>query len=79
VLVDGVPRTIVGVARPEFRLPDVNFVGAQVWTPFVVPPPDPARGHEARMTVLWALGRLRNGVTPTQAEAEGMAAARGLV
>src|SRR6266850_1684170 len=75
VAVDGRPFTIVGVARPGFRFPDRE---ALVWTPMEVqqPSPDAVAGQRGRMNVLFALARLRPGITPLQAEAEGTAAAR---
>src|SRR5206468_10952125 len=75
IVVDGTPRTIVGVARPEFRFPDRN---ALVWTPLEVqqPSPDAVPGQRGRMSLLWGLARLRPGVTPALAEAEVTAPAR---
>jgi len=77
VLVDGKPFTIVGVARPDLRYPEWNPL---LWTPLVVqqPPPDGVSGAQGRMTVLWALGRLKPSMTRQQAEAEGTAAARSM-
>ncbi len=78
LLVDGVPRTVVGVARPEFRFPDRN---ALLWTPMEVqqPSPDAVAGERGRMNVIWALARLLPSTTPAQAEAEGTAAARSTI
>jgi len=78
LIVDGRPHTIVGVARPGFAFPDRNTL---LWTPYEVqrPSPDAVAGRSGRMTVLFALARLRPGVTPVQAEAEGTAAARTTV
>ena len=78
IVVDATPRTILGVARPEFRFPDRN---ALVWTPLEVqePSPDAVAGQRGRMSVLWALARLRPRATAAQAEAEGTAAARATV
>ena len=78
VAIDGKPHTIVGVARPGFSFPSRD---ALLWTPLDVqePSPDAVAGRRGRMTVMYALGRLRPGVTPAQAEAEGTAAARTTV
>jgi putative ABC transport system permease protein len=75
VAVDGRPCTIVGVARPGFRFPDRD---ALMWTPMEVqqPSPDAVAGQRGRMSVLFALARLRPGITPMQAAAEGTAAAQ---
>jgi putative ABC transport system permease protein len=85
IVIDGRPRTIVGVARPgfEFRTFEMrdNGSNAPMWTPLEVaqPSPDAVAGQRGRMTVLWAAARLRPGMTPQQAEAEGTAAARSTV
>src|SRR5262249_30044812 len=85
IVIDGRPRTIVGVARPGFEFPAFQSRGgdtnAPLWTPLEVaqPSPDAVAGQRGRMTVLFAVARLRPGVTPQQAEAEGTAAARSTV
>ena len=78
VAIDGKPHTIVGVARPGFSFPSRD---ALLWTPLDVqePSPDAVAGRRGRMTVMYTLGRLRPGITPAQAEAEGTAAARTTV
>jgi predicted permease len=78
VVVDGRPYTIVGVARPGFAFPNPD---ALMWTPLEVqqPSPDAVAGRRGRMSLLWALARLRPGVTPAQAEAEGTIAARSTI
>jgi putative ABC transport system permease protein len=70
VNIDDRMRMIVGVARPElaFPTPRVRF-----WIPAVIPADADAPN---RTVVFTTLGRLRTGVTPEQAEAEGTAAAR---
>jgi putative ABC transport system permease protein len=75
VIVDGRPFVIVGVARPGFAFPDRNTL---LWTPMAVrrPSPDTVAGKRGQMNVLSAIARLRPGVTPEQAAAEGTAAAR---
>ncbi|HJZ71353.1 MAG TPA: ABC transporter permease, partial [Vicinamibacterales bacterium] len=73
--VDGVPATIVGVARPGLAFPDAD---ARLWKPLIIPPPstDATAARRGRVSVQFALARLKPGVTPAQAEAEGTAAAR---
>jgi hypothetical protein len=84
VVIDGRARTIVGVARPGFEFPAFERGGdgnAPLWTPLEVaqPSPDAVAGRRGRMTVLFAVARLRPGITPQQAEAEGTAAARSTI
>ena len=78
LLIDAKPATIVGVARPGLAFPDRD---ALLWMPLVIPPPsaDAVAGRRGRMSVLFALARLKPGVTPAQAEAEGTATARSTV
>ena len=73
--IDGKPYEVVGIARPGLAFPDPATL---LWTPMAVqqPAPDAVAGQRGTMTVLFALGRLRPGITPRQAEAEGTAAAR---
>jgi predicted permease len=75
VVVDGKPYRVVGVARPGFAFPQRDTL---IWTPLEVmlPAPDAVAGQRGRMTVIFAVARLRPGVTPQQAAAEGTAAAR---
>jgi putative ABC transport system permease protein len=74
LVVDGRPRVIIGVAQPGFAFPNPENL---FWMPYVMPKPggDP---KQPNMRVVVALGRLRTGVTPEQAEAEGTAAARSV-
>ncbi|HYH44212.1 MAG TPA: ADOP family duplicated permease, partial [Thermoanaerobaculia bacterium] len=73
IFLDGRLRRIVGVAPPGFDFPTPEVV---LWTPHVFPRAvNPA---ERGLQVFPALGRLRPGVTPAQAAAEGTAAARAL-
>jgi putative ABC transport system permease protein len=76
--IDGRPATIVGVARPGLAFPDHDVL---LWMPLVIPPPatDAVAGRRGRMSVQFALARLKPGVTTAQAEAEGTAAARSTV
>jgi putative ABC transport system permease protein len=78
VVIDGKPFQIIGVARAGFAFPDGD---ALMWTPLEVmlPAPDAVAGQRGRMTVIFALARLRPGVAPQQAEAEGTAAARSTI
>jgi predicted permease len=62
LLVDGTPRTVVGVVAPRFHFPEF----AQLWTPLGAAPPD--GGREARD--LGVVGRLRPGVSREAADAE---------
>jgi putative ABC transport system permease protein len=78
IVIDGTPATIVGVAKPGLAFPDR---GARLWMPLVIPPPaaDAVAGRSGRMSVQFALARLKPGVTAAQAEAEGTTAARSTV
>jgi putative ABC transport system permease protein len=78
LVVDGKPATIIGVARPGFFFPTPDTL---VWTPRQVqrPSEDAAPGRRGTVSVVFALARLKPGITPAQAEAEGTAAARGTV
>jgi putative ABC transport system permease protein len=78
VVVDGRPFVVVGVAQPGFSFPDPQTLA---WTPLAVrrPAPDAVPGGRGLMGVVNALARLRPGVTPAQAEAEGTAAARATI
>ena len=70
VLVNGEPRTVIGVIPPEFDFPD----NAQLWVPprFAVPPhpTEPNEDPSARFDTHYfeTYGRLRPAVTPAQAE-----------
>jgi predicted permease len=70
--IDGKPTTVVGVMPREFAFPDRE---TRAWLPFTVPS---VRGDVGvtRITIFQALARLRPGVTPEQASAEGTARAR---
>jgi putative ABC transport system permease protein len=78
VVVDGKPSTIIGVARPGFYFPSRDTL---MWSPLEVlkPSTDAVAGQRGAMNVITAFARLRPGVTPQQAEAEGTAAARATV
>jgi putative ABC transport system permease protein len=61
---------VVGVAPAWFYFPTRD---AQLWTPLVMP-----KGGTGSVRVIFALGRLKPGVTAEQAAAEGTAAARSV-
>jgi putative ABC transport system permease protein len=62
VRMNGLAFTVVGVMPPGFRFPSV----ADIWVPMGLTPEDLKSGDH----VLWAVGRLKPGVTPRQALAE---------
>jgi len=74
LILDGQPRTIVGVAPADFYFPSRE---ARLWTPYSVVPTATAPGQQA-IAVFSAVGRLRPGATVEQASAEGTASARGV-
>src|SRR5205085_11953503 len=78
VVIDGKPTTIVGVAKPGLAFPNRD---ALLWMPLVIPSPsaDAVAGRRGRMSVMFAVARLKPGATTAQAEAEGTAAARATV
>jgi predicted permease len=71
IALNGDAYEIVGVLPSWFYFPDRD---AALWTPLV--PEPPARPDGVRL--LFALARLKPGVTPEQAASEGTAAARGV-
>src|SRR5437763_3912094 len=62
IVVDGTPRTIIGVMPKAFRHP----YRANLWLPLALEPDNPATINNH---YLYGVARLRRGVTPTQAEA----------
>ena len=68
--INGRVHEIVGVAPAWFYFPDRDV---QFWKPYVAPPRQPGS-----MRVMSVVARLKPGVTPEQAAAEGTAAARGV-
>lgn len=72
---DGVPRQIVGVTPPGFSFPDQD---RQLYTPFIVPRSTEPNGPNQSVHVFTAIGRLADGMTAVQAEAEGTNIARAL-
>ncbi len=71
LILDGVAHRIVGVAAPGFYFPDREV---RLWTPYAMPPA--GEGNSVRF--FGAIARLRPGVSPAQAAAEGTAAARSV-
>lgn len=71
VIVDGVERTIVGVMGQDFRFPMIS----RVWIPIYIDLARESRGEGFRFS---AIGRLRDGVSAQQAEAEMTAIAAGI-
>ena len=72
ITLDGRPHVIVGVAPAGFSFPEPDL---HIYTPFVAPRRDP---NNQRVGVIFAIGRLRDGVSVEQAAAEGTSIARGL-
>jgi predicted permease len=70
MLLDGDVYEVVGVAPASFYFPDRD---AQLWTPYVLP-----TGGKGSINVMYVVARLKPGVTPEQAAAEGTAAARSV-
>jgi putative ABC transport system permease protein len=68
---DGTPYTIVGVLPRDFRFPSAEV---QAWVPWYVQPLDGPGGVKSG-TIMRVLARLKPGVTPAQAAAEGTARA----
>jgi predicted permease len=63
ILVNDVPRTIVGVMPPRFAYPARQV---EIWLPLSI---DPARTHPATFNLV-GIGRLRNGVSTDAARAD---------
>ncbi len=61
VRLNSVSFTVIGVMPPGFRFPQ----DTEIWTPMGLTAKDGESGH-----FLWAIGRLKPGVTRTQAQAE---------
>ncbi|HEY2904670.1 MAG TPA: ABC transporter permease [Vicinamibacterales bacterium] len=78
IMIDDRACTIVGVGKPGFYFPDRETM---LWKPLTVRPasPNAVAGQRGAISVLTAYARLKPGVTPQQAEAEGTAAARTTV
>ena len=72
ILFDGAQHSIVGVMPREFRFPSGE---TRAWTAWQVPPVDNPNGMKTG-TIMRSLARLKPGVTPAQAAAEGTARAQ---
>ena len=68
--IDGEVHEIVGIAPAWFYFPDRD---AQMWTPYVL-----SSSRPGSLSVIYAVARLKPGVTVEQAAAEGTAAARSV-
>ena len=71
--IGGTAHTIVGVTPAPFMFPDR---ATRAWTPYVIVPMVSKTSPVQSMQLFQALGRLRPGVTPEQAAAEGSARGR---
>jgi putative ABC transport system permease protein len=71
IVLDGLQHTIVGVMPREFRFPSAEV---RAWLAWQAPPVDNPGGMKTG-TIMRAIGRLKPGVTPAQAAAEGTARA----
>ena len=71
IVLDGMQHTIVGVMPREFRFPSAV---TRAWLAWQAPPVDNPGGTKTG-TIMRAIGRLKPGVTATQAAAEGTARA----
>jgi predicted permease len=64
---NGVKCTVIGVMKRGFEFPPGEIDAPQIWTPLQIDPAAPGgRGSH----FLYLLGRLKNGVTPAQAQSE---------
>ena len=66
-LLNGQKATIVGVMPKDFAFPPGELNPPQVWTPLQI---DPAKPGGRGSHFLYLLGRLKSGVTPSQAQSE---------
>ncbi|MCC6235730.1 MAG: ABC transporter permease [Verrucomicrobiales bacterium] len=67
ILVNGRSCTVVGVMPPEFQFPPGALDASELWAPLQIDPANPGGRSEHSLNLL---GRLRPGVTPSQAQAE---------
>ena len=65
VVLNEEPHTVLGVLPEDFEFP---FPETDIWTPLVVPPYESETSMNARPFM--GIGRLRDGVSPEQAESE---------
>jgi putative ABC transport system permease protein len=73
VRLDGTPCAIVGVMPASFAFPDRE---TRAWQPFYIHPVTEPNKPGRYISIFQAVGRLRDGITPEQAEAEGTARGR---
>jgi predicted permease len=73
IRLDTTTFTVVGVMPPSFAFPDPQ---TRAWIPFYVPPVFTPGQERHTISMFQALGRLRDGVNPEQAAAEGTARGR---
>jgi putative ABC transport system permease protein len=73
IILDGRRYTVVGVMPADFYFPTRS---ARLWTTYRIPRPEENPGRP--FWGFWAVGRLRPGITPAQAAAEGTGAARSV-
>lgn len=73
VMVDAVPRVVIGVMPADFHFPART---TQAWIPLVIDPHDIGNFWGSGGSIF--IGRLRRGVTPEQAQAEIHVIARQL-
>jgi putative ABC transport system permease protein len=74
VRLDGEAYRVIGVMAPGFVFPDRE---TRAWVPFHVPPAQVLEGGGGSLSMFRALARLKPGVTPQQAAAEGTARGQG--
>jgi predicted permease len=72
LLIDGRFHRIVAVAKPGFSFP---ATGVRVWVPYVL---SEESGEHTNTRVFTALGRLKIGASPREAEVEGTTVARSV-
>ena len=73
IRLDDVPHTVVGVMPASFAFPDRE---TRAWTPMPIPPVIPNGANVRNLMIFGGLVRLKPGVSPQQAAAEGTARAR---
>jgi putative ABC transport system permease protein len=69
IVLDGVGRQVIGIMPEGFDFPTRE---TEYWTPFAITPPE-RNPNERRVMVAPFIARLKRGVTPEQAAAEGNA------
>ena len=74
IRLDGQPHRVAAVMPASFAFPDRE---ARAWVPLFVPPVSDGKSEQRTLSMFAGIGRLRPGVTPAQAAAEGTARAHG--